>query len=64
MHWRRFKGVEEGRFFVMALPHSDAFFVMAFERECTESYWEGHVRAFESFGGRSEPGSVTTIAKY
>jgi transposase len=38
-------------FFVMALPCSDAFFVMAFERECTESYWEGHVRAFESFGG-------------
>ena len=24
---------------------------MAFERECTESYWEGHARAFESFGG-------------
>jgi transposase len=38
-------------FFVMVLPHSDAFFVMAFERECTESYWEGHVRAFEFFGG-------------
>ena len=38
-------------FFVMALPHSDAFFVMAFERECTESYWEGHARAFEFFGG-------------
>jgi len=38
-------------FFVMALPHSDAFFVMSFERECTESYWEGHVRAFEFFGG-------------
>ena len=38
-------------FFVMALPHSDAFFVMAFERECTESYWEGHRRAFEFFGG-------------
>ena len=38
-------------FFVMALPHSDAFFVMAFERECTESCWEGHRRAFESFGG-------------
>jgi transposase len=37
-------------FFVMVLPHSDAFFVMAFERECTESYWEGHVRAFEFFG--------------
>ena len=38
-------------FFVMVLPHSDAFFVMAFERECTESYWEGHARAFESLGG-------------
>jgi len=38
-------------FFVMTLPYSDAFFVMAFERECTESYWEGHVRAFEFFGG-------------
>jgi transposase len=38
-------------FFVMVLPYSDAFFVMAFERECTESYWEGHVRAFASFRG-------------
>jgi transposase len=38
-------------FFVMSLPYSDAFFMMAFERECTESYWEGHVRAFEFFGG-------------
>jgi transposase len=38
-------------FFVMVLPYSDAFFVMAFERECTESYWEGHVRGFEFFGG-------------
>jgi transposase len=38
-------------FFVMALPFSDAFFLMAFERECTESQWEGHVRAFEFFGG-------------
>ncbi len=38
-------------FFVMVLPYSDAFFLMAFERECTESYWEGHVRAFEHFGG-------------
>jgi transposase len=37
-------------FFVMVLPYSDAFFIMAFERECMESYWEGHVRAFESFG--------------
>ena len=38
-------------FFVMVLPHSDAFFVQAFERECTETFWEGHVRAFEYFGG-------------
>lgn len=38
-------------FFVMALPYSDAFFVMACERECTESWWEGHLRAFAFFGG-------------
>jgi transposase len=38
-------------FFVMALPYSDAFLVVVFERECTETYWEGHVRAFEFFGG-------------
>lgn len=37
--------------FIMALPYSDAFFVAAFEKECGESYWEGHVRAFELFGG-------------
>ncbi|MGD0812482.1 MAG: IS21 family transposase, partial [Verrucomicrobiota bacterium] len=38
-------------FMVMALPHSDASFVMAFERECTETFWEGHVQGFEFFGG-------------
>ena len=38
-------------FLVMALPYSDAFFVVVFERECTETWWEGHVRAFEFFGG-------------
>lgn len=37
-------------FFVMALPHSDAFYVQVFERECTETFWEGHVRAFQHFG--------------
>lgn len=37
--------------FVMALPYSDAFFVCCFERECTESFQEGHVRAFNYFGG-------------
>jgi transposase len=26
-------------FFVMALPHSDALLVQAFERECTETFW-------------------------
>jgi transposase len=38
-------------FFVMALPYSDAFFVQMFERESTEFVWEGHIRAFEYFGG-------------
>jgi len=38
-------------FFVMALPHSDAFFVRAYERECTETFWDGHARAFDCFGG-------------
>jgi transposase len=38
-------------FFVMALPHSDALFVQAFERECTEAFWEGHVRGFAFLGG-------------
>jgi transposase len=38
-------------FFVMALPYSDAFFVQIFERESTEFVWEGHIRAFEHFGG-------------
>lgn len=38
-------------FFVMALPYSDAFFIRAYERECTETFWDGHVRAFEFFGG-------------
>ena len=38
-------------FMVMALPYSDADFVMAFERECTETFWEGHVQGFEFFGG-------------
>ena len=37
--------------FLMALPSSDGFFMMCTPRECTESFWEGHVRAFEFFGG-------------
>ena len=38
-------------FWVMTLPYSDAVFVAAFERECTETFWEGHVRAFRFLGG-------------
>jgi transposase len=38
-------------FFVMTLPFSDAFFVCAFPRECTETFQAGHQRAFEFFGG-------------
>jgi transposase len=38
-------------YFVMVLPHSDAFFVQMFERESTEFVWEGHIRAFKYFGG-------------
>ena len=37
-------------FFVMSLPYSDAFYVQVFDRECTESFWEAHVRAFRHFG--------------
>ncbi len=38
-------------FCVMSLPQSDAFFCQAFPRECTETFQEGHVRAFKFFGG-------------
>ena len=37
--------------FVMTLPYSDAIFMQAFPRECTEAFLEGHQRAFEFFGG-------------
>jgi transposase len=37
--------------FVMTLPYSDAIFVVAFPRECTEAFLEGHLRAFAFFGG-------------
>ena len=38
-------------FCVMSLPYSDAIFCQAFPRECTETFQEGHRRAFEFFGG-------------
>ena len=37
--------------FVLTLPFSDATFVRAFPRECTEAFLEGHVRAFAFLGG-------------
>jgi transposase len=36
---------------VMTLPYSDAYFVSAYPRECTETFQAGHVAAFEFFGG-------------
>ena len=38
-------------YFVMTLPYSDAFFVRLYPKECTESFQDGHVRAFEYLGG-------------
>lgn len=38
-------------FFVMALPHSDAVFVTAYPRECTETFQDGHAQAFAFFQG-------------
>jgi transposase len=48
--------VVEGRrakaaLFVMTLPFSDAFFCRLYPRECTETFLDGHRRAFEFFGG-------------
>jgi transposase len=37
--------------FVMTLPYSGAIFIQAFPRECTETFLEGHRRAFEFLGG-------------
>ena len=38
-------------FFVMTLPHSDAYFVRAYPKECTETFQDGHIQAFDHFGG-------------
>lgn len=43
--------LQKAHCFAMSLVFSDMFFVKAFPRECTESFWEGHVEAFEFFGG-------------
>jgi transposase len=47
----KFEGIlKKVVFFVMSMVHSDAMFVMAFPRECTEAFLEAHVRAFDFFG--------------
>lgn len=38
-------------FLVVDLPHSDACFVKAYPAETTEAFCDGHVTAFEFFGG-------------
>lgn len=43
--------------FVMSLPFSDALFCQIFPRECTETFQEGHRRAFELF--RAVPKRIT-----
>lgn len=37
--------------FVLTLPYSGAIFIQAFPRECTETFLEGHRRAFEYLDG-------------
>jgi len=45
-------GVERKiHFFAFDLPHSDANFVVAYPAETTEAFCDGHVKAFEFFGG-------------
>jgi transposase len=45
-------GVEQkAHFMAFDLPHSDDCFVQAFPAETTEAFLEGHVRAFQYFGG-------------
>ena len=45
-------GVERKiHFLAMDLPHSDAIFVVAYPAETTEAFCDGHVLAFEFFGG-------------
>ena len=45
-------GVERKiHYLAMDLPHSDAIFVVAYPAETTEAFCDGHVRAFDFFGG-------------
>jgi len=42
-------------FFAMVPPYSDAMFIAAYPRECTETFQDGHVRAFDFFQGAPPP---------
>jgi len=44
-------GVEQkAHLAVMTLPYSDAYFLSAYPRECTETFHAGHLAAFDFFG--------------
>jgi transposase len=43
--------LQKAHLFVMASVFSDTTFAMAFERECTETFWEGHVRGMAFLKG-------------
>ncbi len=44
--------------FVMTLMYSDAVFCCVYPRECSETFLDGHRRAFEFFGGMYPDGSA------
>jgi hypothetical protein len=46
----------------MALPYSDAIFLRAYWSECTEAFQDGHVRAFEFFGGVPKRGTYDNLS--
>ena len=41
----------KAHFALMSLPYSDAFFMRAYPRECTETFQDAHAAAFAFFGG-------------
>lgn len=43
--------LRKAMFFAMALPYSDGMFIVAYPRECTETFQDGHVRAVAFFEG-------------
>jgi transposase len=43
--------LKEVSYFALSLPYSDVMFVKLYERECTESFWDGHIQAIEFLGG-------------